>query len=207
MGLAARKDTQKFTYSDYLKWNEGERWEIINGEAYNMSPAPQRIHQKISRKLSFQLESQLEGKACEHYYAPFDVRLPLGDEREEDITNVVQPDLSVICDPGKLDDKGCIGAPDFVIEILSPGSRRRDKLEKFNLYEMAGVKEYWMVSPEEQMVEVFLLGPDGFYGRPRMYTEKDTVEVSVLKNISIDLSKIFENTGGEANVGPVHTDR
>ncbi|MCP4213432.1 MAG: Uma2 family endonuclease [bacterium] len=202
MGLAAIEETQKFTYGDYLKWDDGERWEIIDGEAYNMTPAPKRMHQKILGNLYFHLRTLLTGKPCEAYLPPFDVRLPLGDEREEDITNVVQPDLSVICDPDKLDDNGCTGAPDFVIEIISPGSLKRDKLEKFNLYEMAGVKEYWLVWPEGQMVEVFLLGPDGSYGRPTIYTETDTAEISVLKNISIDLGKVFEAKEEEPKVGP-----
>ena len=140
------------------------------------------------------MRARLKDKSCEIYLAPFDVRLPLGDEKEDDITNVVQPDLSIICDPKKLDKKGCIGAPNFVIEILSPGSHRRDKLEKFNLYEMAGVKEYWLVWPEEKIVDVFLLGPGEKYGRPQTYTEKDTVEINTLKNITIDFSEIFTDS-------------
>ena len=191
MGLAVRRDSQTFTYGDYQKWDDGERWELINGEAYNMSPAPQRLHQKILGELYLQLGTQLKGKTCEVYLPPFDVRLPLGNEKEADIINVVQPDISVICDPKKLDKKGCLGAPDFIIEILSPGNPRRDKLEKFNLYEMVGVKEYWVISPEGQMVEAFLLGPNGTYGRPQLYTEKDTVKISVLKDIKIDLGAIF----------------
>lgn len=195
MGLAARKETQRFTYGDYLEWDDGERWELINGEAYNMSPAPQRIHQKILGELHLQLGTQLKGKTCEVYISPFDVRLPLGDEKEADIINVVQPDISVICDPKKLDKKGCIGAPDFIIEILSPANPRRDRMEKFNLYEMAGVKEYWLVTPEARMVEVFLLGPDGTYGRPQIYTEADTVKISVLKDINIDLGAVLIEPG------------
>jgi len=91
-----------------------------------------------------------------------------------------------------LDEKGCIGAPDFIIENLSPGNPRRDRMEKFNLYETAGVKEYWMISPEGQMVEVFVLGPDGLYGRPQMFTMPNIVKVNVLKDISIDPGKVFE---------------
>ncbi len=198
MGFAAKKKTQTFTYGDYLKWDDGERWELINGEAHNMSPAPQRLHQKVLGELYLQLGAQLKGKTCEVYLPPFDVRLPLADETEADIINVVQPDISVICDPKKLDKKGCLGAPDFIIEILSPGNPRRDKIEKFNLYEMAGVKEYWLVSPEGQMLEVFLLGPNGSYGRPQMYTETDTVEINVLKDINIDLGAVLIDPGSVA---------
>ena len=121
--------------------------------------------------------------------------MPLGAEKEEDIINVVQPDISVICDAKKLDKKGCIGAPDLIIEILSPGNPRRDKMEKFNLYETPGVKEYWIVSPEGRMVEVFVLGPNGTYGRPQVYAETDTVEISVLKGITIDLGDVLIDPG------------
>ncbi|MCP4216524.1 MAG: Uma2 family endonuclease [bacterium] len=192
MGLAVRKETQKFTYGDYLKWDDGERWELIDGEAYNMTPAPRRIHQEISGELFVQLRNQLSGKSCKAYFAPFDVRLPMENENEDDITNVVQPDITVICDQKKLDDKGCLGTPDFVIEILSPGNPRHDRMVKFNLYEKAGVKEYWIVSPEGQMVEVFLLGPQGSYGRPQFYSQKDIININVLKDITIDLGKVFE---------------
>jgi len=190
MGLAARKESKRFTYGDYQKWDDGERWELINGEAYNMSPAPRRVHQEILTNLIGQLWNQLQGKPCKVYPAPFDVRLPQGSETDEESSNVVQPDLSVICDPKKLDEKGCLGAPDLIIEILSPGSHSRDKMEKFNLYEMAGVKEYWVVSPEEEMVEVFLL-EEGTYGRPNTYNAKNTVTIGVLKDMSVDLSKVF----------------
>ncbi|MCP4217130.1 MAG: Uma2 family endonuclease [bacterium] len=191
MGFAAKKEIQKFTYADYLSWDDEERWEIINGEAYSMSPAPAVIHQRVLREILRQLSNQLMGKTCEAFPAPFDVRLPLSDEQENKISNVVQPDISVICDPEKLDEKGCKGAPDIIIEILSPGTRRRDRLEKLNLYEMAGVKEYWLVEPEGQMVEVLILGPGGSYTRPNLYAETDTIKIDILKNISIDLTSVF----------------
>ncbi|MCP4219936.1 MAG: Uma2 family endonuclease [bacterium] len=193
MGLAVKKETPNFTYADYLSWDDGERWELIDGEAYNMSPAPVVVHQRIQRKLLVQLSIQLESKTCEAFGAPLDVLLPLADENENDISNVVQPDISVICDSKKLDSKSCIGAPDFIIEILSPTSRRRDRLEKFNLYETAGVKEYWLVDPEAQLVEVFTLEPNGSYGKSRIYTESDTIELSALKDITIDLNDVLKN--------------
>lgn len=175
---------------DYLKRDDGERWELINGIPYNMSPAPQRLHQKVLGALHLQLGNQLKGKTCEVYIPPFDARLPMGSEKEEDIINVVQPDITVICNPKKLDKKGCIGTPDFIIEIISPGNPQQDKLEKFNLYEIAGVKEYWLISPDIRMLEVFLLGSDGTYGRPQIYTEKDTIKVNVLKK--------YENRSGRS---------
>ncbi len=193
MGAAARKEIQRYTYGDYLEWDDGERWELIDGETFNMSQSPLRIHQEILGNLLLQLGNQLDGKTCEVYPRPFDVRFPMGAEKEEDIINVVQPDISVICDPEKLDDKGCLGAPDFIIEILSPGNPRHDKMKKFNLYEMAGVKEYWMITPQGQMVEVFLLSPAGSYGRPQLYSEQDVVPITVLTDISIDLGKVFKD--------------
>jgi Uma2 family endonuclease len=191
MGLEARKPTTKFTYSDYLSWDDGERWEIIYGEAYNMSPAPDTMHQLISMELAFQLKSQLKEKSCQVIAAPFDVRLPVENQKENDAENVVQPDISVVCDPVKLDEKGCLGAPDLIIEILSPSTYRKDRMEKFFLYERLGVKEYWLVSPGEKIVEIFKLGKDGKYGRPDLYCESDTVRINVLNGLKIDLRSVF----------------
>ncbi len=151
----------RYTYADYLTWDDGQRWELINGKAYNMTPAPNRKHKALSLKIVLQMGPQLEGKTCEVYYAPFDVRLPFGSPEDDKIENVVQPDISVICDPSRLDEKGCLGAPDLVVEILSPYTSRKDKVDKFFLYEQAGVKEYWLVSPEDSFVEVFRIGEDG----------------------------------------------
>ena len=191
MGLPAMK--QEFTYADYQSWDDGERWEIIDGEAYDMSPAPERIHQDISMEILMQLGNQLKDKKCRVYHPPFDVRLPLANQKDDqEIINVVQPDISVICDPRKLDKKGCNGAPDLIIEILSPPTSRKDRMEKYNLYEQAGVKEYWLVSPDEQMVEVHILGPEGQYGRPFKYNEKNSVQLQVLKDITIELAPVFQ---------------
>jgi Uma2 family endonuclease len=193
MGLAAKKQTRKFNYSDYLSWNDDERWEIINGEAYNMTPAPATMHQLISAELLFQIRSQLKGKTCKVFHAPFDVRLPKRNEKEQDIENIVQPDLSVVCDPGKLDEKGCLGPPDLIIEIISPSTSRKDRMEKFFLYEQVGVKEYWLVSPDDKIVEIFILGTDGKYSRPEIYNETHTIQLKIkaLKDIKIDLNSVF----------------
>ena len=193
MGLAAKKQTRKFTYSDYLSWNDDERWEIINGEAYNMTPAPATKHQSISTELLIQIGTQLKGKTCEVFHAPFDVRLPKRNEKEQEIENIVQPDISVVCDPGELDEKGCLGPPDLIIEIISPSTSRKDRMEKFFLYEQVGVKEYWLVSPDDKIVEIFILGTDGKYSRPEIYNETHTIQfkINVLKDIKIDLNSVF----------------
>lgn len=191
MGLVAKEEINKYTYADYLSWDDRERWEIINGEAFNMSPAPSTIHQLISMELAFQLKARFKDQSCRVIPGPFDVRLPLGEEKEEDIENIVQPDISVICSGGKLDERGCLGAPDLVIEIISPSTYRKDRMEKFFLYEQVGVKEYWLVSPVDKIVEVFILGDDGKYGRPYIYCEKDTVPLRINKSIRIDLNPVF----------------
>jgi Uma2 family endonuclease len=191
MGLAAKQQAGKYTYKNYLGWDDGKRWEIIRGEAYDMTPAPVTIHQIISRELLVQIAVQLEDRTCEVFCAPFDVRIPLGAEKELEIENVVQPDIVVICDETKIDTKGCLGVPDFIIEILSPSTSRKDRLDKFNLYEEAGVKEYWLVSPDEKMVQVFHLGDDGKYGRPAMFGENHTVQLEAVNDLSIDLNPVF----------------
>ena len=145
--------TKKYTYADYLTWQlvEGRSdvsVELIKGKVARMSPAPKRIHQRISGRIFAETEQYLRGKSCQVYHAPFDVRLAKIDVvTNEAIETVVQPDISVICDPAKLDEQGCIGAPDWIIEILSPGSMARDTKEKFDLYEENGVKEYWRGRP------------------------------------------------------------
>ena len=188
MALPVEKNS--FTFADYLTWNENEHIELIDGEAVRMAP-PSTVHQLISGELSRQLANFLEGKKCRAIPAPFAIRLFEGeDDTPADVQTVVEPDISVICDRSKLDEHGCKGAPDMVIEILSPSTRRHDRLVKLNLYQRAGVKEYWIVSPSEQTVEVFLLKdgwlvPHGFY-------EKDGIaKVNVLEGCFIELSKVF----------------
>ena len=133
MGYPNRKENNSYTYKDYLEWPEQERWELIEGVAYNMTPSPSRSHQKISAALFNALYQYLKGKNCEVYYAPFDVRLPEGVEEDHQIKTVVQPDLVVICDPLKLDEKGCQGSPDLIMEILSPSTASIDYILKLDL--------------------------------------------------------------------------
>lgn len=188
MTLALKKDV-KYTYGDYLKWPQDERWEIIEGRPFNMGPAPVRKHQGVITELSYQLQHYFkDNKDCLLYIAPFDVRLRAGDEAEEKIETVVQPDLSVICDQKKLDDKGCIGAPDLVIEILSPWTAAKDVKEKFDLYEKHEVKEYWILHPEEKFVEIFFLDEKGRYGRPKRFSGEDNFPVELFPGLEIDLA-------------------
>ena len=185
-----KESAEKMTYRDYLTWPEGERWELISGVAYNMSPAPSPMHQRVLIALSTQLYHLFEGKPCAVYLAPFDVRLPEKNQRETDISTVVQPDISIVCDASKIDRKGCKGAPDMVIEILSPATAKKDRREKFRLYERHQVKAYWIVSPLDEIIEVFTL-KDGKYGEAEIYTADDRVPVSVFPGAEIDLSRVF----------------
>jgi Uma2 family endonuclease len=191
MGPLAEKQDERFTYGDYLKWDDGERWELIDGVAYNMTPAPSRFHQQVSMQLCIQFGNFLLNSPCKIYAAPFDVRLPEGDEAQEDVRTVVQPDITVVCDQSKLDDKGCKDSPDLIIEILSPSTARKDMKEKFLRYERAGVREYWIVDPSGKMVTVFKLSESGMYGRPDVYSDEDRVKVGILEGLEIELESVF----------------
>jgi len=158
-----------------------------------MTPSPSRSHQKISAALFNTLYQYLKGRNCEVYYAPFDVRLPEGDEEDHQIKTVVQPDLVVICDPSKLDEKGCQGAPDLIMEILSPSTASKDYIAKLNLYEKNQVAEYWIIHPLDKIVMVYRLLDNGNYGRAEVYAEKDSVKVGIFDDFVIDLKEIFTN--------------
>lgn len=180
-----------YTYADILSWEEEVHAEIINGDLYMMS-SPTRIHQKILSELNRQIANFLLDKPCEIYPAPFEVRLF---EKNEDtpgkVDTVVEPDITVICDHNKLDDRGCKGAPDFIIEILSPSTARRDRFIKLNLYQQAKVREYWIVEPHNSTVEVYLPDKNERLVLSEIYTAKDTAKVTVLPGCEIDLSKVF----------------
>ncbi|MBT0811505.1 Uma2 family endonuclease [Litoribacter ruber] len=182
----------KYSYADYLSWEMDEMVEIIKGKVFKWTAAPNRIHQKVVNQLSFELNKFLNGKQCELYPAPFDVRLPTKSKKNEDIFTVVQPDLCVICDKSKLDDAGCIGAPDLIVEILSPGNNRKELYHKYEVYRESGVKEYWLVHPFEHTLLIYTL-KNGAYAASRLYGKGDIVESSVLKGFQLDLEEFFKN--------------
>lgn len=186
------KEDRKYTYADYLKFPDDERWEIIDGIPY-MQSAPTWQHQSISRELMLQFGGYLRNSQCQVFAAPFDLRLPEIEEKvdDQDVTNVHQPDLLVVCDKSRLKGTGYYGIPSLVIEILSPSTVRNDRLLKFNIYEKFGVKEYWIVEPDAKLVSVFVLQDNNRYGRTELYTETDNVTVSIFPDLVIDLSKIF----------------
>ncbi len=190
MALPAEKARYRYTFADCLTWEENERIEIINGEAVMMAP-PSSVHQEIVAELTRQLGNFLEGKPCKVYPAPFGVRLFEKDgEAPEDVDTMVEPDISVVCDRSKIDKHGCKGAPDLIIEILSPSTRRHDRLVKLNLYQRAGVREYWIVNPEDETVQVLLLEGNHFLHHEE-YGKDDIAKVNVLNGCFIELSKVF----------------
>ena len=189
MALPAKKE--HYTFADILAWEGNERVEIINGEIFLMA-SPFRVHQEISGELFRQLANFLEGKKCRVYAAPFAVRLFEKDgDNPEDVDTMVEPDITVVCDKDKLDKHGCKGAPDMVIEILSPSTRRQDRLVKLGLYQQAGVREYWIVDPENKSVQVFLQDGSSFLKIHEDYGREDIAKVNVLDGCFIELSKVF----------------
>jgi len=182
------KYSRLYTYSDYLKWDDDKRRELIDGVPYLMS-APGRRHQIVSRTLLVQFVNILHGKPCKVYHAPFDVRL-----NADTLDNtVVQPDILVVCDSSKLSEAGCIGAPDLVVEILSPSTSRYDRIIKFKTYLKSGVREFWIIDPKLCILEVHILKGNNYITYP--YTNNDIVPVHVLEGCSIDLSEVFEEIG------------
>lgn len=183
-----------YTYADYLTWQFSERVELLKGRIFKMA-APSRQHQKISLILERKIDNFLfkQKSDCELYHAPFDVRLPLPTYKikENKVDTVVQPDICVVCDLSKLDNRGCNGAPELVIEILSPGNGRRERKEKYDLYESAGVQEYWVVQPNESFVIRYNLDDKRQYVGSRLYTEDDTMESKVLEGFQIEINEIF----------------
>jgi len=187
-----RQREGRFTYADYCTWPDDERWELIDGAAFDMTPAPSPRHQRILMSLAYLMEAQLRGGPCTLYPAPFDVRLPGADgNQDEAITTVVQPDLSVVCDPDKIDGRGCVGAPDLAVEILSPSTAYRDQTAKLDLYERVGVAEYWVVNPERQSVQVYLLDHEGRFSKPLEYRSPETLPATALQGVAVDLQEVF----------------
>ena len=187
--------SKRYTYADYLtSVFDDIRCELINGFIHLMA-APVRVHARISTKLSKRIDTFIEMKKgkCHVYHAPFDVCLPLNGSNEDGaIYDVVQPDICVICDLTKLDDRGCIGAPDLVVEVLSPATLKYDWNYKFNLYEKAGVREYWIVDPKGKLVYVFLLQPEGKYDNGTVYECNQKAPVFIFEGLEIDLNELFE---------------
>lgn len=180
-----------YTYADYLTWQFDEMVELIKGKVQRMSPAPLRRHQFVSNNLSFELTSFFKKHPCNIYVAPFDVRLYKIDKNDNKVQTVVQPDISVICDSSKLDDRGCIGSPDLIIEILSKTSKKRDIHDKYDLYEENEVKEYWIVDPIDKTVDIFSLENNQYQVFANYYEENNIIVGKIFPEMAIKWNDIF----------------
>lgn len=190
MGLPQR-DADYHTYGEYLTWPEDVRYELIDGVAYLMAPAPTLEHQDIVGEVFRQLGNALIGKACRAYVSPVDVRMPKGDEADEQIDTVVQPDVLVVCDASKTDRRGIRGAPDLAVEVLSPGTASHDQVRKLRIYERAGVREYWMVHPLDRVLTIYRL-ERGRYGKPDVLELGGETRVAVLEGVVIRWDPLLE---------------
>lgn len=181
-----------YSYAHYLNWLFDERVELIKGKIFKMSPAPSRVHQEVFGAIFNPLYNFLKNKPCKVYGAPFDVRFPKKSKEDAAIFTVLQPDICVVCDLSKLDDRGCIGAPDLVIEILSPGNNKKELLNKYKVYEEFGVKEYWVVSQSDQYILIYTLDSSGKFQPSKMFTLSEEVISSVLSGFVLKLDDVFE---------------
>jgi len=179
-----------YSYANYLRWEIDERLELIKGRIYEMG-APSTGHQKVSRVISGELYIYLKGQQCQVFSAPFDVRLTYGAKLDHAITTVVQPDVCVICDASKIDARGCLGAPDIVVEILSPGNNKKELNIKYNLYEEFGVKEYWIVHPGKRCLMKYALNDNGKYETEEHYKNGDQVNSRLLPGFTLNLNEVL----------------
>lgn len=186
-----RRDTLRHTYAEYLTWPEGGRYELINGVAYvREPPAPSRSHQGMVGELYFQVRLALEGKPYRAYIAPFDVRLPKAGEADDDcIDTVVQPDVLIVGNLRKLDERGLRGAPDWIAEVLSPTTANHDKVIKLPIYERAGVREVWLIHPTDRRLTIYRL-EDGRYGLPIDLELKGRTPISAIPGVTIDWNRL-----------------
>ena len=183
MGLAKRDDAHH-TYGDYLTWPEDVRYELVDGVAYMMAPAPAISHQDIAGEVFRQAANALAGSPCRVLIAPVDVRLPKANESDDMIDTVVQPDVLAVCDPAKLSERGVRGAPDWILEVLSPSTAGHDQVRKRRIYEQAGVREYWMVHPTDRVLTVYRL-ESGAYGKPDVQMLEGATPIGVLPGVVI----------------------
>ena len=184
MNSVPKSSAQTFSVADYLGWPDDERWELIDGVPYNMSPAPSIKHQNVVITIAAKLKAALKGKPCKPFIAPVDVILSEHD--------VVQPDLLVVCNPEKIGEKAIHGAPDLVVEVLSPSTALKDMREKKALYERAGVREYVVVDPLENYVQRFFLGADGHYANADVFGVEEDLPLLSLPELILPLAEVFE---------------
>ena len=191
-------DERRFTYADYCGWDEG-RFELIDGEVFDMSPAPTVDHQSVVVELVTQIHTFLRRAKgdCRVFVAPFDVRLPRAQEADDEVDTVVQPDVLVVCDRSKLDRRGCRGAPDWIIEITSPSTASKDQMLKRQLYERHGVREYWLVHPVDRTLTVYRPDSEGRYGAPVVTDAEGASTIELFPDLEVDWSLVFADSDDE----------
>ncbi|MFN2349579.1 MAG: Uma2 family endonuclease [Thioalkalivibrio sp.] len=194
MGLALR-DKAHHTYGDYISWSEETRYELVDGHAYAMAPAPSVSHQQVVGELYRQVADALDDSPCRVLIAPVDVRLPRQDEADEDIDTVVQPDLMVVCDPRRIEERGIRGAPDWIVEVLSPSTAAHDQQLKREIYERHGVQEYWLVHPGDRVLIIYRLQANA-YGKPEVMELEGESQVETLPGIVIHWDKVMGRLSG-----------
>ena len=194
MGNPALAPQERFTYRHYRTWPDSERWEIIDGRAWAMSPAPRRRHQEISLRLLRDIGTFLTGKTCKVFGAPFDVLLPKSSEADDEVDTIVQPDIVVFCDKAKLTIRGARGAPDLAVEILSPSTSKKDMNDKFALYESRGVREYWVLDPAAFSIWAYRLAKPGRFDEGELRDllgDESAIASIVLEGFSVDPKELF----------------
>lgn len=179
-----------YSYADYMRFAFEDRLEIIKGHIFTMS-VPARVHQEVFGVIFNQLYNFLRKKPCKVYGAPFDVRLAKRTQSDQEVFTVVQPDVVVVCDENKLDKRGCIGAPDIVVEILSPGNNKKELVNKYEVYEEAGVREYWIVSPAEKTFFKYVLDEQGKFQPGKLLTVGEEALSTVLPGFALNLEEVF----------------
>ena len=189
-GAVKKKKQQRYSYADYLSWDDDKRYEIIDGEVFDMT-SPSVLHQSISGELFRQMANFFEDKPCRVFMAPLDVLLAKNASKSDEVFTVVQPDIMVVCDPKKIEERGIVGAPDLVIEIISPSTSSKDSIIKRRIYEQAGVKEFWLVHPVDRLTRVYKLGKDGLFGREDIYDDQAQIEIAQFAGLSIDCRRVF----------------
>jgi Uma2 family endonuclease len=182
-----------YSYANYLNWLFPERVELIKGKIFKMSPAPSSVHQEIVGNIFLKLGNFLKKQSCKVYLSPFDVRFPKESHHDKAIFTVLQPDICVICDKSKIDARGCIGAPDLVVEVLSPGNTKMELLNKYRVYEEFGVKEYWVVSQSDQSILIYTLTEMGKFQPSKIFTLSEKITSTVLPGFELALDDVFED--------------
>ena len=191
--LSQLDQNKSFSYADYLTWQFDEFVEIIKGKIFKMSSVSASGHQYVTGNIHGLFWNKFRKHKCQLFVAPFDVRLPKKKSDIEDdlIYTVLQPDLCIICDTSKIDKRGCLGAPDLVVEILSPYTAKKDLDEKFHAYEEAGVKEYWIVNAESKVVSIYLLNKNN-YQLTRHYDENGPIPLNIFEGFTVNWEEVFE---------------